>query len=408
MHAIYFLEKTQRILLYLLPISLITGSFLSDLSISLVGLSFIYITYKKKLYYYYKNLFIKLAFLWCFYLIVISLLSSDPILSLESSLFYFRFILLSMSVWYILDTNKNFSKIFLNMLFITFFILIIEGYFEFIFNYNYDGERISGLFGSNLVIGSYLSRLVPLLLALVYLHWSKSSSMVFLSLLLLLLTEVLVYLSGERTAFAFVILIAACMIFLTNKFKLLRLVAFILTLFIITFITLSNSNVKERMINVTLDQTKILNEEKNILSVRHESFYRTSLNIFYSKPIIGIGPKLYRNYCSDKSYTHGNACSTHPHSTYMQLLAETGILGTLPLLSIFIYISYIFSKQFFYIYIKKKYLLSDYSVCLLIAVFITVWPFAPSQNFFNNWISIIYYLPIGFILNKMYKNDRKV
>tara|TARA_B110000858_G_scaffold47841_1_gene55188 strand:+ start:559 stop:1785 length:1227 start_codon:yes stop_codon:yes gene_type:complete len=407
MYTVKFLEKTQRILLYLLPIFLITGSFLSDLSISLVGIFFIYITYKKKLYYYYKNPFIKISFLWCTYLIIISLFSSDPMLSLESSLFYIRFIFLIMSVWYVLDTNKNFSKIFLNILFLTFIVVIVEAYLEFIFNYNYNGERLSGLFGSNLVIGTYLSRLIPLLLALVYLHWSKSLPMIYLSIFLLISTEVLIYISGERTSFAFVILIATCMIFLTSQFKLLRLIAFVLTLFLIFIITLSSSNVKERMINVTLDQTKILTEEKNILSIRHESFYRTSLSMFYAYPITGLGPKLYRNYCDDKSYSYGNACSTHPHSTYMQLLAETGIIGTLPLFSILLFILYIFSKQFLYMLIKKKPLLSDYSICLLIAVLVTVWPFAPSQNFFNNWISIIYYLPIGFLLNQMYKNNGK-
>ena len=404
MQVVKFSEKAQRILLYLLPISLVTGSFLADLSVSLIGLFFLYITYKKKISYYYKNPFIKIAFLWWIYLTIISLFSSDPILSLESSLFYFRFILLTMSVWYILDTNKNFSKLFLNILFITLIVIIAEGYFEFFFNYNYNEERIAGLFGDNLVIGSYISRLIPLFFALVYLHWSKSLVMIFLSMIFLILAEVLVYISGERTSFAYIILIATCMIFLTSQFRLLRVITFILTLTMIFYITLNSSSVRERMISATLDQTKLLTEEKNIISKRHESFYRTSLNIFYANPIIGIGPKLFRNYCDDKLYSHGNACSTHPHNTYMQLLAETGVVGTLPILSILFYILFVFSKQFYYAYVKKKYILNDYCVCLLIALLITVWPLAPTQNFFNNWISIIYYLPIGFLLNQIYKN----
>ena len=188
------------------------------------------------------------------------------------------------------------------------------------------------------------------------------------------------------------------MIFLTSQFKLLRLISFVLTLFLIFIITLSSSNVKERMINVTLDQTKILTEEKNILSIRHESFYRTSLSMFYAYPITGLGPKLYRNYCDDKSYSYGNACSTHPHSTYMQLLAETGIVGIVPIILIFASICYKYFRQFISIVMKEKnYYLEDYQVCLLAALFIVLWPITTSLNFYNNWISILYYLPIPFM-----------
>ena len=44
---------------------------------------------------------------------------------------------------------------------------------------------------------------------------------------------------------------------------------------------------------------------------------------------------------------------------------------------------------------KKEYLFSDFQICLLAAILITIWPFAPTGNFFNNWISIIYYFPVG-------------
>ena len=48
--------------------------------------------------------------------------------------------------------------------------------------------------------------------------------------------------------------------------------------------------------------------------------------------------------------------------------------------------------------LKDRYL-TDFQVCLYAAVCISIWPLIPSMNFFNNWIIIIYYLPIGFILH---------
>ena len=50
---------------------------------------------------------------------------------------------------------------------------------------------------------------------------------------------------------------------------------------------------------------------------------------------------------------------------------------------------------------KKKYL-TDYQVCLLTGILISVWPFSPKGNFFNNWLAIIYSLPIGFYFHSIY------
>ena len=50
--------------------------------------------------------------------------------------------------------------------------------------------------------------------------------------------------------------------------------------------------------------------------------------------------------------------------------------------------------------------MNDFGVCCMAAVAITLWPFIPHGNFFNNWISVIYYLPAAFILRqkKIVKN----
>jgi len=41
---------------------------------------------------------------------------------------------------------------------------------------------------------------------------------------------------------------------------------------------------------------------------------------------------------------------------------------------------------------------------LLILFFITLLPLVPTGNFFNNWISIVYFLPIGFLLSNINNN----
>ena len=53
-------------------------------------------------------------------------------------------------------------------------------------------------------------------------------------------------------------------------------------------------------------------------------------------------------------------------------------------------------------------MLTDYQVCLLVSLFVTLWPLAPSMNFFGNWVSAIYFLPAGFILHSFNNKDEDV
>ena len=55
-------------------------------------------------------------------------------------------------------------------------------------------------------------------------------------------------------------------------------------------------------------------------------------------------------------------------------------------------------KNFIQIYFFNKRNLSDLEICLLANFFIILWPLTTSGNFFNNWLNIISYLPLGIYL----------
>ena len=49
---------------------------------------------------------------------------------------------------------------------------------------------------------------------------------------------------------------------------------------------------------------------------------------FETAPVLGIGTANYRILCADLTRGHVDVdCHTHPHNYYVQLLAETGIIG---------------------------------------------------------------------------------
>ena len=66
------------------------------------------------------------------------------------------------------------------------------------------------------------------------------------------------------------------------------------------------------------------------------------------------------------------------------------------------YVIYKALRQFKSIVFKQKRPLSDYQVCLLAGLLITVWPLSPNGNFFHNWLMVAYSLPVGFYLQSIY------
>ena len=121
--------------------------------------------------------------------------------------------------------------------------------------------------------------------------------------------------------------------------------------------------------------------------------------MFKENRLLGVGPRLFRKNCDKKEFLISNqSCSTHPHNTYIQLLAEVGIFGCLQVFIIFLLLIYISFKHFFLKIKKNIYLLSDFQISILSCMLITLWPVIPTGNFFGNWINVIYYLPVGFLL----------
>ena len=122
----------------------------------------------------------------------------------------------------------------------------------------------------------------------------------------------------------------------------------------------------------------------------------TSWKMFAENLLIGIGPNNFRYDCSDPIFYVSNwSCSTHPHSTFFQLLAEVGILGFLIVYSVLGYFLYksmtlVFSKSY------SHKLFGIYS--LQCAIIIYLFPMMITGNFFLSWYGFIYYLPISLFM----------
>ena len=120
--------------------------------------------------------------------------------------------------------------------------------------------------------------------------------------------------------------------------------------------------------------------------------------MYEKNKFFGVGNKMFRKLCNNKDYYYNEfSCSTHPHNTYVQILAENGLVGMLFITTLFIYITAILFKEFIVRNFKKIKTLDDKALLILIGIFLNLWPIIPTGNFFNNWLSILIYFPIGFL-----------
>ena len=390
---------------------LVFGPFFPDLILSILSLGFIFFTIKNKIYSQYKNIYFYIFLIFCLICLVSSILSDNVLLSFESSLFYFRIGVFALFISYLINKDKKILDYFYYSFLITYSILAFDGFFQYftgfnIFGYELFSERVSSFFKDELVMGSYLVRLLPLFLALYIIRTNKNNYEKLFFYLIFILTYLLIFLSGERTAFFFLHLIIFFNIILLQKEKLIRIIILISIIFGASFM-FSDPKYYDRHILLPLKQFGFNdeNQDKYIFSPQHDSLYRTAWNMFLDKPIIGHGPKMFRVLCKEKKYAEGETpCSTHPHNFYVQLLAETGLIGFSFLFSIFLFLSFLIMKHLYKKIIYNKPLFSNYQICLLSGVFIALWPLSPNGSFFNNYMMILYSLQIGFLISK--KNFR--
>ena len=411
-NQLFYFNILPSWIIILIPALLISGPFFSDLGISIVALLFLINSIKNKLKKYYDNYYFKFFFVFCTILIISSLLSNNTLVSLKNSFFYFRFGIFSLCFWYLLEKNRFLLKYLFISLIICFSTLIVDGYFQYfygksLFGYTlYNNYRVSSFFGSELILGSYLARFFPILFGIfIYLNKSKKSkSLLFLMTLIFILSEGLIFVSGERLALFFMNLSAIYIILMLKEYRIYRLWTYIaslsLIILLLNFVPIS----KQRFIDQTLyDLTRNTDDKVYIFSKPHNDMYITAYKIFLDNKFFGVGPRQYRNTCGsnsdDKYFVSEYSCDTHPHNTYLELLSETGIFTFSIIIILFILICYISVKHFIFKFIKdKRGLINDLEVCLYSAIIISLWPFSPSGSFFNNWMSIVYYFPVGILL----------
>ena len=412
-------DKLLIILIFLFPFLLSISIFLADLFASVSALIVIFLIFFKENQKIFSQLKFETYYFLVFYLIIlISLIFSISFeISFLPSFFYFRYFLLAVGIYYLFKKYSFFKNIIFFSLIFTFSLLTFDAIFQNIFAYNIIGyERgkdptpyVTSFFDDEKKLGSFFVRLLPVLLSIIYfLDLKKFNSYI------ILIAGYVIFLSSERTAlFLYIILMFSYFLIIKNKIKFLIISSFIIFIFF-SF----NEKLKKKYIDYTLMQIGFIETswnknyvgKKRYYSKEHEDLSLTALVIFKDNFLNGSGIKTFHKNCNlykDKeknekinylNFLNRNneiTCSTHPHNTYLQILSEIGIFG-------FSMIFFFFLKVLFKnikILFTKNLNNNDLSFYFLnMAIIINLFPLIPSGSFFNNWLSLIMFYPLGYWL----------
>ena len=186
---------------------------------------------------------------------------------------------------------------------------------------------------------------------------------------------------------------------MVNEYSKYITILFSIIVVLIATFSFNNEKISDRMIKRTLEQAGISNGFNNFSS-HHKGHYLVALDLFKNNKVFGVGPKNFQNECiADKKYqSDPYICTNHPHNTYLQLLSETGIVGFIIISIIFFYLCFLSLKHLYNKVFRLPNLLDLPSICILASIIITLWPLIPTGSFFNNYINIIYYFPVGIFL----------
>ena len=379
------------------------GAAVSDFVLSLAAFFFIVYTVVYKDWTYYKKKIFLYLVIFCLYSILVSLTSEFVWNSLRSSLFYFRFPLVFIAMWFLLDRNKSFSYNFLLSIIFPLSIGILYSLYQLLdptlSSQRVGGDfRISGFFGSELVQGGYYLRLVFISFGLFYLLRNNFKDK-FFYFFIFSCSLFVILISGERAAIG-LMLVGMFLLFIYLDIKILqKIYFFLLAVFLIFVSVIYIPGLKARV----YDNTATLLVEKGnikIFSRGHQEHYTSAIKMFKKNILTGVGVRNFRLECRKKEYKSigVNACTTHPHNTYFEILVETGLIGFI----VFV----IFNLSIFVKVLK----ISNQNVFLFYSVIFTILnPLRTSGSFFTTWTGGIFWVILGILLFYMFRqlNPRK-
>jgi O-antigen ligase len=315
--------------------------------------------------------------------------------------------------------------------------------------------RNSGPFGDEVIAGGYLLKFGFLSIFLVFDFFKNKNFSKPLPILVILIHAIAICVAGNRMSFMVFLLGCLLIILLVKNLRFIFLTSLIIFLPIFFGMLKYDESVKYQYFrffqeithisatagsnlfadkadpknwndenkNKSLDRINfkengiiksILTEGGGKLYSGHGAIWRTSIQMWKENPMFGFGLKSFRYKCRDIISSAGNSniitaiettghmhdfdCSNHPHNYYLELLSETGLIGTILLIIFFVFIlknSFSFLRKFNN-KLNPEYL---FLIPIMLAIFLEIWPIKSTGSFFSTWNATWFWIFASILLS---------
>lgn len=383
-------------LLCLIPAFLLFSKAVADISVVLIGLTFLFRSAVQKDWRWLKERDVFcLALAWVAMVVIVSPFAVDPVHSIKASLAWLRFVVFYAAVtrWLLVETKA--LKIVSSAVLVTVTIAALDALFQLFVGHSLlTGQPMSGIRLTGPLdrpnIGIYLSKtgLAALALALAvragngdgrYFKYGLIAAVIFLPM---------IFLTGERTASVltlFAVVCALCGVAMMGRRG--RLISaglggavIVLIGCLVTF--------SDRIASRVAALGQVLEDYTHSI---YGELVLQAWHYFLTSPITGIGMDGFESFCKVRvSQNLDEYCYPHPHNLYMEWLSNSGIIGT------------VFWLAFVALIVWQGLRLlaagghkSLFAGLYLGALSITLFPLAASQSAFSNWPAILAWMSIS-------------
>ena len=392
-------EKAMTILWLLGPFIYLIERSPADAWLSILAIVFLFRSFIKKEWIWAKQTWFKLTLAFWLTSLLSALLSPDPYFTFSQGFVWIRFPLYAVAVQTWLARDRDIRILMLISIGLGMLLMCCILCAELILE---PKTRLTWPYG-DLVPGGYLSKVsLPLFCVLVAVAVNKTSKISVYYGILGLISIIFSVLTGERTNS----ILRACsgmMAAFVWKPKYIALIILIIgEVLAVLLLFIIKPDIGNRF-------TEKFYESLPMVSVNsgHWGTWRSGIQQGIETPILGIGPSGTRKSCkslpnTSPSWLPGkNLCANHPHNFYVQLFAETGIIGLI--LGVSMITSIIMTCY------KGRKLNFD---CPMIGTAFVVpfgifFPIQQFGSFFGQWNNLFIWFAIAFALSQIQNWDIK-
>ena len=397
--ALPIFEKSMIILWLLGPFIYLIERSPADIWLSLLAVIFLIRAIIKKEWLWAKQTWFKFALAFWFSSLISGIMSPDPYFTFSQGFVWIRFPLYAVAVQTWLARDRDIRIIMLISIGIGMLIMCGILCAELILE---PKVRLTWPYG-DLTPGGYLSKVsLPLFCIMVAIAVHKKSRVSGYYGILGLFSLIVLVLTGERTNTILKACSGMMAAFIWKPKYMILTALIIMEILAIISLFLIKPEIGKRF-------TTTLYESLPMVSVNsgHWGTWRGGIQQGLETPVLGIGPSGTRKTCEflpveTPSWLPGkNLCANHPHNFYVQMFAETGVIGLL--LGTGMIISIITTC-----YSGRKFNFDCPMVGTAFVVpFGIFFPIQQFGSFFGQWGNLFIWFAIAFALSQIQNWDIK-